>query len=80
MPDRLNNANKIVGIKQLRRAVRDERVQIIFLAEDADLWLREEVTALAASVGLSPVLVSTMQQLGVACGISVRAATAAILK
>lgn len=80
MPDRLRNANKVVGIKQLRRAVRDGRVGIIYLAEDADPWISDEVNALADSAGLNPVLVPTMQQLGSACGITVRAATAAILK
>lgn len=80
MPDRLHTANKVVGIKQLRRAVRDGIAEVIYLAEDADPWIRDEVSELAHSAGLTPVCIPTMQQLGKACGISVRAAAAAIIK
>lgn len=80
MPERLLNANKVVGIKQLRRAIRDGRVETVFLAENVDPWISDEVYELALKAGLVPVRVATMQQLGQACGISVGAATAAILK
>ena len=80
MTERLKTANKVVGIKQLRRALRDSAAQEVFLADDADFWLREEVEALCHMAGLCPIRVASMKALGDACGISVGAATAAILK
>lgn len=80
MTERLKTANKVVGIKQLRRALRDGSAQEVFLADDADSWLREEVETLCHASDLSPVRVPSMKALGDACGISVGAATAAILK
>lgn len=80
MLDKLNTANKVVGIKQLRRALRNGLVQTAFLAEDADPWLREEAEQLCSQAGLTPVRVKTMKELGAACGISVGAAAAAVLR
>jgi large subunit ribosomal protein L7A len=76
----LKTANRVVGIKQLRRALRDGTAQIVFLADDADPWMRDEIMALCSSAGISLVRVNSMKELGAACGISVGAATAAVLR
>lgn len=80
MTEKLKTANKVVGIKQLRRVIKDNLVQTVFLADDADPWIQEEIQALCQSAGICPVHVATMKALGAACGISVGTATAAILK
>lgn len=80
MTEKLKTANKVVGIKQLRRVIKDNLVQTVFLADDADPWIQEEIQALCQATGICPVHVATMKTLGAACGISVGAATAAILK
>lgn len=71
---------KIVGMKQLRRAVRDKRVAHVLMADDADPWVREEIEALCREAGVIPAHISTMKALGAACGISVGAAVAATLQ
>ncbi len=80
MIEQLKTAKKIVGLKQLRRALRDGQAAVVFLAENADLPIRQEIEALCQAAGLEPVRVPTMKALGAACGISVGTATAAILK
>lgn len=80
MLDRLKTANKVVGMKQLRRAVRDGLAETVFLAEDADPRLRDEVRQLCRLAGTTPVCVKTMKELGSACGIRVGAAAAATIR
>ena len=78
--DELKTAKRIVGIKQLRRALSSGTVRKVFLAEDADPRLTEPLEALCESLGVSCVLVPQMLDLGNACGIDVGAAAAGILR
>lgn len=76
----LQNVKYIVGIKQLKRALRDDRAQQVFLAHDADPRLTDEVVRLCLERNVPYTWVTTMEDLGKACGISVGAAAAAALK
>ena len=80
MLDELKTAKRIVGIKQLRRALSSGNVRKVFLAEDADPRLTEPLESLCESLGVSCVLVPQMHELGNACGIDVGAAAAGILR
>lgn len=80
MFEQLQTAKKIVGLKQLKRAVRDNCAAMVFMADDADPWMQEEIEALCKQAGLTPIHIPTMKALGAACGIAVGAATAAVLK
>ena len=80
MLEKLKTANKVVGIKQLKRALKDRTAQTVFLAEDADPRLMEPLRAACEQAQVELVLVPTMQELGKACSIAVGAAAAAMLR
>lgn len=79
MLDELKTANKVVGIKQLRKAIAAGNVKKVFLAADADPMLTEPVAEQCRAQKIDVISVPTMRQLGAACSISVDAAAAAIL-
>ena len=76
----LKNAKRVVGIKQLRKALRDGSAAKVFIADDADFRLTDPVKAACEETGVPAVIVATMSELGQACGIEVGAAVAAILR
>lgn len=80
MLEKLKTANKVVGIKQLKRALREHTAGTVFLAEDADPRLMEPLRAACEEAQVELVMVPTMQELGKACSIAVGAAAAAILR
>ena len=79
MLDELKTANKVVGIKQLRKAMAAGKVRKVFLAADADPMLTEPIAEQCRARQIEVISVPTMHQLGAACGIPVKAAVAAIL-
>jgi large subunit ribosomal protein L7A len=72
-------SSKVVGIKQLRRALTSGSAKKVFLAEDADPMLTEPIAKACQESGTALEYVQTMKQLGAACAISVSAAAAAII-
>ena len=70
---------KVVGLKQVRRAVAAGKVRRVYLACDADPRLTEPMEALCRASGIDVVTDYTMAQLGRACGIAVGAAVVAVL-
>ena len=79
MLDELKTANKVVGIKQLRKAIASGKVKKVFLAADADPMLTDPLAEQCRERKIDVISVPTMRQLGAACSISVDAAAAAIL-
>lgn len=79
MLTQLEQAGKVVGAKQTRRALNDGRARALYLAKDADPALTEPLAALAEEKGLPVCWADTMKALGRACGIAVGAAVAAIV-
>jgi large subunit ribosomal protein L7A len=75
----LTNANVVVGAKQLKKAVRNDRVRCVFLARNADPALTEPLEELCRQHHIPITWVASMTDLGRACGIEVGAAAAAIL-
>ncbi len=80
MLSELKNSPKVVGVKQLRRAIGRDEVRLIYVAEDADPALTAPIEALAAARALCVIRVRTMKELGLACGIAVGASAAGLLK
>ena len=76
--ERLSGSEKVVGLKQVRRAVTEGRVNLVFLACDADPRLTESLEELCNAHGVTTVWDYTMAQLGKACGIAVGTAAAAV--
>ena len=79
MLDELKTQRKVVGIKQLRKSLKDGQVLRVFLAENADPRLTDPLAEECARKGVELVIVPTMAELGKACGISVGAAAAGLL-
>ena len=71
---------KVVGVKQLRKAIGRDEIRRVFLAEDADPVVTEPVEALARERAVPVVRVASMKELGRACGIAVGASAAGLLK
>lgn len=76
----LSNKAKVVGAKQVKRALGADLALTVFLASDADPRVTEPVAAQCAEKGVKAETVPTMKELGKACGISVGAAVAAALR
>ena len=77
-PD-LTRCNVVVGTKQLKKALIRGSAQHVFLAENADPALTESIVVLCAERAVSITWVSSMSELGHACGIEVGAAAAAVV-
>lgn len=80
MLDELKGARKVVGIKQLRRALGAGSVRKVFLAEDADPRLTDPLAELCGRLGIDCEAVPTMKELGKASGIDIGAAATGILR
>lgn len=67
----------LVGAKQLRKALKNDRVLCVFLAENADPAITEPIARMCGEKQIPISWVATMADLGRACGIEVGAAAAA---
>ncbi|WP_314627238.1 ribosomal L7Ae/L30e/S12e/Gadd45 family protein [uncultured Selenomonas sp.] len=76
----LKGAARVIGVKQVTKAVQKSQADAVFLADDADGRVTEPLLHLADEIGVPVVHVPTMQELGKACSIEVGAAAAAVLK
>lgn len=80
MLEELKSARKVVGIKQLRRAMEAAQVKNAYIACDADPRLTEPLIFLCEQSGIPCDCTRTLRQLGTACGIDVGAAAVGILR
>ena len=80
MLEELRSSEKVIGVKQSRRAVRDGLAQEVFLACDADPALTEPLEAQCQVAGIAVSTEFTMKELGHAAGIHVGAAVVTLLK
>ena len=69
----------VVGAKQLRKAMEKGIVQYVCFAKNADPGITEPLAEQCKTRGISCIWVSSMRELGVACGIEVGAAAAAVI-
>ena len=79
MLEELRTASKVVGVKQLRKALSAGAVKTVYLAADADPALTQPLIAQCKQECITVVRVESMEKLGAACEISVPAAAAAIV-
>ena len=73
----LRNHKVVVGAKQLRKAFLKNTVRWVYLAENADPAITEPILAQCKLNSVPYTWVTTMADLGRACGIEVGAAAAA---
>ena len=76
----LKNSPRVVGVKQLRKAVGRDEIRRVFLAEDADPAITGPIEDLAGARDVPITRVRSMKELGQACGIAVGASAAGLLK
>ena len=77
MPEKPENTSRVVGVKQVRRALNAGRVKRLLLARDADPQLTQPLERQARGQGIEAVWLGSMKELGRDCGIAVGAAVAA---
>ena len=70
----------VVGAKQFKKALRDNRAIKAYLAKNADPAVTEPIEELCEAHNIPCVWVRTMKELGQACGIEVGAAAATAVK
>ncbi|HZJ57236.1 MAG TPA: ribosomal L7Ae/L30e/S12e/Gadd45 family protein [Clostridia bacterium] len=73
-------SNKTVGMKQTLKAVQGGLALKVFLAGDIDDYISQKIRHECQRHDIDIIMVDSMKELGEACGISVGAATAAILE
>ena len=78
MLEMLTGANKVVGAKQVLRAIEAGSVSRVFIASDADMFVTRPVFDACRAANIEIIEVPSMKALGEACGVQVKAAAAAI--
>ncbi len=71
---------RAVGVKQTEKAVLKKSAVKVYIAADADERVTDGLESLCLEHGIEMIKADTMQELGKACGIHVKAAAAAILE
>lgn len=71
---------KVVGVKQVQKAVQKGQVETVFMAEDAEPHVLRALQQFCEEQNIPVVKVPTMSELGKAAGIQVGSATVAVLK
>ena len=80
MLEELKTGPSLVGLKQLRKALRDGGVRKVYLARDADPALTAPLRELCREADVPVDEHYAMRELGQAAGIQVGAAVVALLK
>jgi len=80
MLSKLKTNNKVVGAKQVKRALNSKEVEAVFIAKDAESKITDEIVKICNDKQVQVIYIDSMKELGNACGIDVKAATAALLK
>ena len=75
----LCSSPRVVGAKQIRKALNAGTARQVFLACNADPALTEPLKALCQQMQVELIWIRSMKDLGSACGIEVGAAAAAIV-
>ena len=76
----LKDAKKVIGLKQVTKAVKRQSVELVMMADDADERITEPVKELCTAGHIEVKPAESMKALGEACGIEVGAAVVAVLK
>lgn len=71
---------RVVGSKQVLRALSNGIAATVFLAKDADEFIYRRIEAACEQANVPVIKVDTMQELGKKCLVGVKTAAAAALK
>lgn len=79
MLEQLKVSKKVIGAKQVTRALKAGQVTQLFVAQNADPRVIEPIVQLCREESIPIEEVDTMSRLGALCGIAVGSAVAAIV-
>ena len=71
---------RVVGTKQILKKFAADELEQLFVADNAQEHIRQNLLSLASEKHVAVVHIKTMDELGRMCGIAVGAAAAGILK
>ncbi|NLW91047.1 MAG: 50S ribosomal protein L7ae-like protein [Syntrophomonadaceae bacterium] len=77
--DELKDPNRVIGSKQVKKAVTSGIARKVFVAGDAEPHILDSIVGQCRQSQIEYEIVETMKLLGDACGIEVGSATAALL-
>ena len=80
MLEKLNDSLKVVGTRRLLRAIQAGEISVAYIARDADLYILRQVRQACNEAGVRMIEVETMKELGQACGVEVKTASAGLKK
>ena len=73
-------SRKVVGTKQVLRALKAGTVSRVYICSDADTFIYQQVVREAEKAGITCVRAASMKELGMICGIDVPTAAAGLAK
>ncbi len=77
---RLKDHEKVVGTRRLLKAIEQDKVQLAYVAQDADLFISRQVAEACEAKRIPVIEVSNMKALGEACHVQVPTAAAGLIK
>ncbi len=75
-----NGGRKVVGTRQVLRALKAGTLSRVYVANDADTFIYQQVVRAAEDAGVPCARVPSMRELGSACQVEVPAAAAGLLR
>lgn len=79
MMHKLRTMPRTVGVKETTKALSSDEVHLLYVAKDADLKIVSDVIETAKTKRVPIEFVNTMVELGKACEVDVKTATAALI-
>jgi len=76
----INAPSKVVGTKQVLRALKAGELKRIYVANNIDTFLFQKIIRAAEAAGIPAVRVESSLELGRACGLEIASAAAGILR
>ena len=78
--DELKISNHTTGLRTTLRAIESGKAVRVFIADDADVFVKRRLQEACTAANVEYLRVTAMKELGEACGVSVKAACAAIIR
>ena len=78
--DDIENSKKVIGSKQVKKAVMKGAASRVYLAKDAEHHILKPLLEICQQYEVGVEMIETMAELGRACGIEVGSAAVALLK
>jgi len=77
--EELRNSSKVIGAKQVKKAVMKGLAKKVYIAIDAESYVTEPIRALCTQYAVEYQITDTMKTLGDICGIDVGSAAVALI-